>query len=171
MGRTVRAAAARPGAARRTGRRDLRAKCRGDGVWLVSGRRVGTDARGHDHRHLLARVRGADAQVRARPGPVRTDHRERRRGRRRRRGDRRDRRRRRRLRPSFKLPFAATIRATVVFARRDFSSWKTCVSPRPIASSRRSASMLCNAVSSSRGVSHYSCAHSVYRRIRPRDLW
>ena len=29
-----------------------------------------TDARGHDDRHLLARVRGADAQVRARPGPV-----------------------------------------------------------------------------------------------------
>ena len=48
------------------------------------------DASRYDHRHLLARVRRADAQVRARPGPVRTDHRERRRGWRRRRGDRRE---------------------------------------------------------------------------------
>ena len=69
------------------------------------------DARGYDDRHLLARVRGADAQVTSWSSSMRTDN----------------------LREgtrnvasmvsgSFNEPFAATIRATVVFARRDFSS-------------------------------------------------
>ena len=57
-------------------------------------------------------------------------------------------------------PCDVTIRATVVFARRDFSSWKTCVSPRPIASFLARRRWLCNAVSSSRGVSHSFCAPS-----------